>query len=141
MRLKPIHKNTICQLCGSTDTYIKPDGYPEWRRYKDKYGNWTLKKGKWKIGSYEKKEFDNILLLCMDSSEPWEYVERVYIIPWADAIKSMAIVRDPDPSRGVWYYGFRIDETKFNDNYHNLMSYLGDRKYFGVEDIKRWLSL
>lgn len=285
MQLKPNHKNTVCHKCGTKDTYIDPNRGPDWRRYKDKYGNWdgksylcygcyfnigkpriskhentvcckcggkdtyinnngkinwlrnydekgqwdrksylctycydkrrqslpdsqnnlmksiancrtgnvsiydekgkgiigqavaaktlkiedlnikmdnfiyaidlgrhcehgyievktrTLKNGKWSIRSYQMRDFDNILILCMDTYEPWKDVERVYIIPWAEAIKRSGLTIVRDPSRDVWYYEFRVDEKPFNDNYHSLISYLNDRKYFGVEDIKKWLKL
>lgn len=101
----------------------------------------ALKKGKWQVRSYQTRNFDNILVLCMDEYELWKNVERVYIIPWAEVIKrsGFAIIRKP--SRDVWYYEFRVDAEPFNDNYHSLMYYFNGRKYFGIKDIKKWLTL
>jgi len=39
---------------------------------------------------------------------------------------------------------FRVDgKTKniYNDTYHSLLSFLGDKKYFGIDDIKKWMEL
>lgn len=34
MQYRIDHKNTICAICGNNKTYIAPDGYPVWYRYK-----------------------------------------------------------------------------------------------------------
>lgn len=49
-----------------------------------------------------------------------------------------AIVKNP--SRITWYPKYRIDEGPYSDTYQNIMEYLRDKKYFGIEDIKKWLK-
>lgn len=43
--------------------------------------------------------------------------------------------------RSSKYDQFKVDPQSYNDTYKSLMSYLGDRKFFGIEDIKKWLSI
>lgn len=43
MKPKIDHMNTACCICGSSETYIKPDGKPLWTRHKDSKGIWDNK--------------------------------------------------------------------------------------------------
>lgn len=40
---KPDHRNTVCCICESRNTYIKPDRESDWRRYKNNRGIWDGK--------------------------------------------------------------------------------------------------
>ena len=39
------------------------------------------------------------------------------------------------------YDEFRVDSTVYNDIYQNLTQFLGDKRFFGIEDIKKWMKL
>lgn len=113
--------------------------------YDDEYGIIqgkvrTFKNGKWNVGNYVNEEiFDYIFLICMD--EYWKNIERVYAIPRIELIDRTGFAIVKNPSRPTWYYGYRIDEKHYNDVYHDFIRYLGDKKYFGIEDIKKWLEM
>ena len=100
----------------------------------------TLKNGKWNVGTYISEEiFDYVVLVCMD--EYWRNVERIYIIPRQELINRTGFAVVKNPSRPTWYSGYKVDEKPYNDAYHSFLEYLKGRKYFGIEDIKKWLSL
>lgn len=81
------------------------------------------KRGAWYFNTGNIHIFDNIIALCMDQYEPWKNVQRVYIIPINALdkyryITNIGIIKNP--SRGVWYEKFRIDENPFNDTYNTV---------------------
>lgn len=90
------------------------------------YGEWNVK--------YGDKDFDTLFVICTDES--MKSVVRVYAIPkeelggeYGTTITKNCII----------YEKYRIDEKPYNDEYQSLMSSLIYKKYFGIEDIKRWL--
>lgn len=102
----------------------------------------TLKNGRWRLGYCGDADFDTLFFVCLDKDR--KNIERIYVIPWEDVVKTTNIEIVKNPSRCTWYdnvnNAYRIDESPYNDTYHDLMSYLGDKKYFGIEDIKNWLE-
>lgn len=83
--------------------------------------------------------FDTLFFQCANKS--MTNIDRIYAIPEYELhdIKTISIYRKPSkPSK---WNEFRIDEKPYNDAYHSLILYLKDKKYFGVEDIKKWLII
>ena len=93
---------------------------------------------KWNIRTEISQNYDSLIALCVYK----ENIDRVYIVPKKElhGLTDLAIYKNP--SRGVqWYENFLVDEKPYNDAYHNLMEFLKDKKYFGIEDIKKWLEI
>jgi hypothetical protein len=95
--------------------------------------------GEWGIGHFNNMDFDNLFFICMD--EFWENIDRMYVIPIEDIPDSLGISIYKNPSRGEWYRNFRIEEKHYNDAYHNLISFIRHKQYFGIEDIKKWMTI
>ncbi len=91
------------------------------------YELWTLH-----ISNYD---FDHLFVLCI--SFDMRNIERLYIIPKKE-ICTMSISIYKSDSK---WEKFRVDEKQYNNMYKNLISFLGDKNQFGVEDIKKWLEL
>lgn len=56
-------------------------------------------------------------------------------------IKSISITNNFSKNIRHWYEEFRIDVTHFRKTYHSLTTYLGDREFFGKDDINKWIKL
>lgn len=67
------------------------------------YGGWLFTSEK------EEKEFDSLILYCMDRDD--KNVERIYIIPKEEAIKRKSIGIVKNPSKG-WYEKYRIKDKE-----------------------------
>ncbi len=103
--------------------------------------------GIWKV--HFGPNFDHIWIVCMDKNR--KNVKRIYIIPCCKLANSTVINIYEDWSRVTrggskfeWVEEYRIDEfikDIYNDAYHSLLSFLGDKKYFGIDDIKKWMEL
>jgi hypothetical protein len=100
-----------------------------------------LIEARWQVSQFENLNFDHVILICIYGKN----IERIYIFPKNEAIKRRSLTIYKNPSRGTWYdnpkNGYRVDEKLYNESYQSLMSFLGDRKYFGIEDIKKWMKL
>lgn len=119
------------------------------------YGNiqvkirmWRLKrKGNWKCGAWSSigfdvaYDFDTLFVICI--SKDGNNIDRIYAIPRDElsGITGITIYENTSPSRGSKWEKFRIGEKIYNENYHSIMSFLRDKKYFGIEDIKKWMEL
>lgn len=91
------------------------------------YEFWTLH-----ISNYD---FDYLFVLCI--SFDMKNIERLYIIPRNEiGIMSISIYRNDSK-----WEKFRVDEKLYDDMYQNLISFLGDKNRFGIEDIKEWMDL
>lgn len=230
-RYKIDHTGTICYICNSKDTYIRPNGDPEWIKYKDENGIWNEKsymckscygklyqkdpkssnsakksvancrtgqlsiysetgkglinesvvakvrnlrnmnidednfrskfdlsidpefgrpqiKGSTLIGKQfhvsigEGRNFDHIWILCKDRN----YIKKVYIIPVSELCNTYINIYDDwskkerESSNFEWVEKYKVDEKPYNDAYKSLIEYLKNKKYFGIKDIKKWLS-
>ena len=100
----------------------------------------SLIEGYWTIRFGMEHEFDNIFVLCTDKDT--NIIKRVCIIPEDElyGIGGIRLPKDPCIYRGSKYDKFIIDEKLYNNTFCSLMSYLGNRRYFGIEDIKKWLE-
>ncbi len=65
-----------------------------------------------------KGNFEILAILCM--SNDYKHVERVYIIPKKDVGDRTAVGIVKNPTRGVWYEKFRVDEKPYDDVYHSM---------------------
>lgn len=91
------------------------------------YEFWTLH-----ISNYD---FDHLFVLCV--SFDMKNIERLYIIPRKEIdTMSLSIYKS-----GSKWKKFMVDENPYNRTYQSLMYFLGDKKYFGIEDIKKWMEL
>lgn len=93
----------------------------------------------WIYDTQGKDVCDTYFLMGFDKDR--KNIESACIIPneeWIKDLVKMTIVRNP--SRVSKYDQFKIDPKPYNDAYHSLMEFLKDKKYFGIEDIKKWLN-
>lgn len=83
--------------------------------------------------------FDTLFVLY--TSKGMKDIERVYAIPEKELYdkKGIRIVNN-DSIRGSKWENFRVDNEPYNAVYHSLMEFIKDKKYFGIEDIKKWLE-
>lgn len=88
------------------------------------------------IDRYNNK-VDYIIIYCI--SEDGKIIERVYIIPIYEIMQRASIYIYNNIS-DHWYDKYRINEKPYNDAYQSLLLYLSNKKYFGIEDIKKWLE-
>lgn len=100
----------------------------------------TLIPGKWwnfDLGT--DRDYETNILVCMDQYYPWRSVQKIYIIPNIDIIDSLYIYITGF-GQSI-YDSYKVDPTIYNDMFCNLMEFLKYRRYFGIEDIKRWLDI
>lgn len=91
----------------------------------------------WKV--YFNHNFDTLFFLCLDKG--MNDIVRIYAIPVAElyGISGLEIIED-DSIYSKWKR-FRLEDiSSYNNAYHSLISYLGNKDFFGVEDIKKWLE-
>lgn len=97
--------------------------------------------GDWSIYFGREHNFDTLFVLCNnDDINDGKRIERVYVIPEKElyGITGITILKN-DNSK---WEKFRLREEHiklYNDLYKDLMECLKDNKYFGIEDIKKWL--
>jgi len=98
----------------------------------------------WHFQGLYNDNYDHAMLSCMDDNIPWQGYERMYIIPRKHFIGRPQFDLYKDPTKTTWYDNpklhFRMDEKPYDLAYRSLMKYIGDRKKFGIEDIKEWLG-
>lgn len=95
----------------------------------------------WGSGKIKHKNFDTLFLVCVDQYEPWRNILEIYAIPKKVVGNRKTITIRKDLSKTAWYLRYRIDEKPYNEIFHSLMEFLKDKKYFGINDIKRWLEI
>ena len=97
------------------------------------YGDWITYIGTEHI-------FDTLFYICI--SKDMKDIERIYIIPQTElyGIQTVKIIRNPSSSKILKWDKYNVDPKPYNDAYHSLMEFLKDKKYFGIEDIKKWLN-
>lgn len=100
--------------------------------------------GNWAVNINMEHNYDTLIILCIDVY--MQKVVRVYIIPESEVYgkRRLTIVKNPHPSIGSKWEEFRIDEKScslYNDSFQSLMLFLKDKKYFSIDDIKKWMEL
>lgn len=93
---------------------------------------------KWTFDTRMKIDCDTYICIGYDFKR--RNIEAVYIIPnegWISSLTKLTITRNA--SKISKYDEFQIEDIDiYNNTYHSILSYLGNRKYFGVDDIKKW---
>lgn len=95
-----------------------------------------LNEGKWQA-TIGRHEFDSLIILCMDKGN--KKVKRVYIISDIKGLNGISLYENTRLTISKWEE-FRIDEKLYDDNYQNLLLYLKDKEFFGIEDLNNWLK-
>lgn len=99
----------------------------------------TLIYYRWTFPTRRKVDCNTYICIGYDSKR--ENIVMVWIIPndgWICNLSNIDIYKTFRPSK---YDQFKVDPKPYNGAYKSLMSYLGDRKFFGIEDVKNWLSI
>lgn len=104
-----------------------------------KYGDIQAKfctpwRGGWYPNFGREHNFDTLFVLC--ASKNMKNIDMAYAIPEKRlfAKDKIYIVRN-----SITWEEFRIDENIYNDIFYSLLSFLGNRRYFGIQDINKWL--
>lgn len=94
---------------------------------------------KWTFGTRMKIDCDTYI--CMGYDFKRKNVDVVYIIPnegWISSLMKLTITRNA--SKCSIYDKFEIKDIEiYNNTHHSIISFLGNRKYFGIDDIKEWM--
>lgn len=120
------------------DNYRSPFDaiHPEYGRLQIKGVSLNIIRGDWSRAlRYTEvlwREFDFMILVCMDENKPWENVERVYKIPREEFSNRKGVTIVKNSSRDTWYEKYEIDEKPFNNVWHDMKTkghvVLGDMK-------------
>jgi len=79
--------------------------------------------------------------ICLGYDRHRRNIDNVYVIPneeWISKLRHLCIPKNP--SRTSKYDKFKVDSSPYNRAFSDLMIFLKDKTYFGVEDIKKWLK-
>lgn len=91
---------------------------------------------RWCFSNIKPENYDTIVLFCIDKSR--KNLEKMYIIPSEHVNSTSITIYERPVSR---WEEFRLDDIGiYNGAYQSIISYLGDRKYIGIDDIKKWLD-
>lgn len=91
--------------------------------------------------------FDTLFVLCMGRDR--KNVERIYIVPESELYGESIIQIYEDfnelskISKYKWVEKFKISKDIidiYNNTYQDLMLYLKDKEFFGIEDLNNWLK-
>jgi len=94
----------------------------------------------WKIDTRRKIDCDTYV--CLGHTSDRIDIESVWIIPNEENIYNRKDIKIWKTSERISKYDkFKTDPKPYNDAYHSLMEFLKDKKYFGIEDIKKWLEM
>ncbi len=86
------------------------------------YGDWPIEFG-------IEHNFD---VLCI--SKDMKHVDRTYAIPEKELSGKHMLKIVKNKKR---WEDFRIDEKPYDDMFYSIMEFLKDRKYFGIDDVKK----
>lgn len=146
-----ITQAVVARVNGIEDLNIKMDNYGYHSdMYKDIYGKINVEYSSFRYPDYngwvfnsrrinitKNDNYQTFILLCFDENK--SDIERIYIIPNDDEIKELWTVGiNKNNSR---YEKFRVDKRIYSYMYCHIMFYLEDNEYFGIEDIKKWMTL
>lgn len=143
----------VAKLCKTEDLNIKMDNYnwhvdmynDEHRRINVEYSFFRFGYG-WmfnsrRVNSCKTKNenkndnYDTYILLCI--SKDGNDIERVLIVPSSRVRNIWTIGINIDDRT---YYMFAVDPGLCNDIYHDIMRYLKNKEYFGVDDVRQWMN-
>lgn len=153
-----IDQAVVVKVLGGKDINIEMDRFDYFIDIKnEKYGDVDVKGATLKSQEYlgtkgdiiiyyrwvfpTRRKVDCNTYICIGYDSKRENIVMVWIIPneeWVCNLSNIDIYKTFRPSK---YDQFKVDPKSYNDAYRNLMSYLGNRKFFGIDDIKKWLSI
>lgn len=153
-----IDQGVVVKTLGGKDVNIEMDKFDHFIDIRhEKYGSVDAKGAALKSQKYfgakgdiliyyrwtfpTRRKVDCNTYICIGYDSERKSIVMVWIIPnegWICNLSNIDIYKTFRPSK---YDQFKVDPKSFNDAYKSLMSYLGDRKFFGIEDIKKWLSM
>lgn len=94
------------------------------------------------FGFRTRRKCDCDTYVCLGMDETWKNVEAVYIVPNNEEIIGISMIKVARYKKfGSIYDRYEVDPKPYNDIYHDLIAYIGDKKFFTIEDIKKWLKL
>lgn len=148
-----IGEGVFIKVRGAKNCNILKDNLDlEYDCFDDKYGKTQIKtrgmvlvcrinrsEYRWCFSNIRSENYDTIVLFCIDKFR--KKIDKIYIIP-SEYVNGVSItIYERLLSRSSRWEEFRLhDISAYNDAYQNIMSYIGDRKYIGIEDIKKWLN-
>ncbi len=138
----------VAKILGIEDLNIKNDNFmwPVDMENKN-YGKIDVKcsslwyredRGMWTYSTFKKIDCNTYILLGFGVNH--ENIEDVRIVPnedWISGLTTITITQNP--IKTTKYDQFMVDPNCYNDIYQDLRLYLNDKKFFGIDDIKKWL--
>lgn len=106
----------------------------------------TIRAGLYKYHVYEFHTYGKIgidTFICIGYDKNRKSVKYVWIVPndeWVSDRDRITISDSEDSKSFILLREFLVDSKPYNDAYYSLMEFLKDKKYFGVEDLKKWLE-
>lgn len=88
-----------------------------------------------------RRKIDCSTYICLGYDSERRNIDTVWIIPNDGWISNLSNIDIYKTFRSSKYDQFKVDPVPYDDTYKDLMSYIGDRKYFGIEDIEKWLEI
>jgi len=113
----------------------------EYRRIQSKSPSLNEGLMRWDASFGMYHNFDALFLSCMDKDR--KNIERLYIIPESELYGDVHLSIYMGSLKYPWYENFRVDEKtkdRYNNSYNDLASFIGNKRYFGIDEIKRWLD-
>lgn len=102
--------------------YIDLGKHSEYGYIEVKTATLDIECGEWTFALKLWKQFDTLILICMDQYEPWKNVKKVYAIPYEHVMNNKGITITDITSKysRLKWESFKIDEKPFNDTYHKM---------------------
>lgn len=138
-----IDQAIVAKIFQSEDLNIKMDNLGWYIDIENKeFGKIDVKGAKisddgWMFNNRRKIECDTYVCLGYDRNR--ENIDKIWIIYNEDDITNIGNIHIRINS--IKYEKFEIDNTLYNDVYHSLVSRFKDKRYFGIEDVKKWIKL
>jgi len=145
-----ITQAVVAKVNGIEDLNIRMDNYGyHFDMYKDVYGRINVEYSSFRYPHYEgwifnsrrinivkTENYDTFILLCFNEDK--SDIERIYIIINNEEIKELWTIGIN--ANGSKYEKFRVDKSEYSSAYRDIMLYLEDREYFGIDDIMEWMN-
>lgn len=140
-----IDQAVVTKVLGIDDLNIKMDNFEYYiDASNEKYGKIDIKGSHfylieeiWRFSTRGNIICDTFILLGYNHDRT--NIDFVWIVPnenWKNEIKI-----HKDAIKTSKYDRFKVDPKPYNDVYYSLMEHLKNKKYFGAEDIKKWLKM
>lgn len=104
-------------------------------------GECLSSRGVWNFSTRNKIDCDTYICLGYDRNR--KKIEAVFVVPnedWVINLTKLNITKNSCRTTKYNYDRYKVDSTVYDDTYQDLMLYLGNKRFFNIEDIKRWLK-